>query len=90
MGSHQVHEPSPPPFSPLSPPAVNHYTFWVWSNEANPGCKHHFDPQQTDITVPVVMSVIPTFHSDSLDQRPVQLIRPLTRLLVNVILEGVR
>ena len=36
------------------------------------------------------MSVIPTFHLDSLDQRPVQLIRPLTGLLVNVILEGVR
>ena len=36
------------------------------------------------------MSVIPTSHSDSLDQRPVQLIRPLTDLLVNVTLEGVR
>ena len=52
--------------------------------------KHHFDPQQTDITVPVVMSVVPISHSDSLDQRPFQLIRPLTDLLVTVILEGVR
>ena len=36
------------------------------------------------------MSVVPISHSDSLDQRPFQLIRPLTDLLVTVILEGVR
>lgn len=82
-----MHEPSSSP--PLSPPAVNHSTFWAWSNEANPGCKHHFDPAQTDITVPLILIVVLRSHSDSLDHAPVQLIRPLIDLLDNVILEGV-
>ena len=77
------------PSSHLSLPAVNHSTFWVWSIKANPGYKHHFDPAQTDIMVPLVLIVVLRSHFDSLDHRLIQRIRPLIDLLVNVILEGV-
>lgn len=77
------------PSLPLSPPAVNPSTFWVWSIKANPGYKHHFDPAQTDLMVPLVLIVVLRSHFDSLDHRLIQRIRPLVDPLVNVILERV-